>query len=449
MDRVDVAMIGAGQALDPLVTGLTDAGRTVAVIERRHVGGSCVNFGCTPSKAALASARLLHQARRSEAYGLDLTASGDPYPAVIAEAKAIAEGSRQRLEEWLQEKDGVELVYGHAQLVNRQGEGFQVQVGERTVLAQNVVLNTGTRSAKPKIEGLDEIPRLDAGNWLDLRELPRRLAIIGAGTIAVEMGQFYARMGSQVTLVDREEQPLSTEDPDVSDIIRRSLEEEGVRFEMQTSFDRVRCTESGYVLECSCPDGPKTLEADAIFVATGRQPNTDDLGIERLGVNQSEKGFINVDERLQTNVPGLYAGGDIRGGPMFTNTAWDDGRIILCSLLEKPSRTTDRVVPYAIFTDPQVAHVGLHEHESPHLKGLRFEMQSNGRAQNDRETRGFVKLLVNPDGTVAGVTIVAAEAAEMIHPYVIMMQARLPLDHLRDSLFIHPTYAEAVQSVAL
>jgi pyruvate/2-oxoglutarate dehydrogenase complex dihydrolipoamide dehydrogenase (E3) component len=301
----------------------------------------------------------------------------------------------------------------------------------------------------PKVAGLDQVPCFDAGNWLERTDLPPRLAILGGGYIAVEMGQFYTRMGSRVTIIDKGSQILQQEDEDVAGSVQSALEAEGVTFLLDAHFDRVLPANPGWKMIC----GSMELEVDAIFVATGRHPNTEDLGLETIGLQPNEKGGIEVDERMRTKVAGVYAVGDIRGGPMFTQTAWDDGRIVV-SDLTGGDRTAERVTPYAVFTDPQVGRVGLSERDAREkgrrTKTICFDMARNAAAQEDRATEGFVKLVIDPEADrLLGAAIVAEHAAEMIQAYAQILAVGGGLKPLREGLVVHPTYMEAVQNVLL
>jgi pyruvate/2-oxoglutarate dehydrogenase complex dihydrolipoamide dehydrogenase (E3) component len=445
-EEVDVLQIGAGQATSCVMNGVKEAGLSYRVAERKDVGGSCVNFGCTPTKAILASARLLHLARRAEEFGLRIPSAEPNFPEVIAQARRLAENSRKGMEESVADH----LIRGHARFLRREGERYRVAVGEQEILARYVVLDTGTRTNMPKVEGLEKVPCIDSSNWLAHDDLPERLAILGGGYIAVEMGQFYARMGSRVTIIDRGRQILQQEDEEVAKAIQDALEKEGIEFLLETSFDKVVPANPSWRLTC----GPRDLVVDAIFVATGRLPNTADLGLETIGLQTDEKGVLEVDEHLKTGAPGVYAVGDIRGGPMFTQTAWDDGRVVVSALTGGEKTTKGRIVPYAVFTDPQIGHVGLSEREAKE-KGIpyevkRFDMEKNAAAQEERACEGFVKLLVEPDkDRLLGAIIVAEHAAEMIQAYAQILTAGGALAPLRDGVVTHPTYMEAVQNVIL
>ena len=434
----DVVIIGGGQAGIPLAWALARRGKTVALAERKYLGGSCVNFGCTPTKAAIASARLAHLARRAADFGLKIPTVEADFPAVIRRAGEIALESRTRLKSGFAGSENPKLLPGHAQFTGRIGASFELRISGQTnderIHAAQVVLNTGTRAAIPTIAGLDRIDFIDAGNWLDHPVLPGRLAMIGGGYIGLEMAQFYRRMGSQVTVWEGASRIAEHEDEEISAAIQGFLEQEGIKFRLSAKIQSV-----------------DELNATHVFVATGRKPNTDDLGLEAIGVEHDAHGYIKVDRRLATNVKGVWVGGDIRGGPQFTHTSWDDYRILESQIAGDGSRTTERVVPYAMFTDPELGRVGLTEREARE-KGLkfqikRFEMKWNGKAREIGETQGFIKVLLE-EGTekILGAAVLSNEAAELVHMYIDLMNAGASSAVIRDAVHIHPTLAEAVQS---
>jgi pyruvate/2-oxoglutarate dehydrogenase complex dihydrolipoamide dehydrogenase (E3) component len=448
--RYDVLVIGAGQAGIPLAHALAGRGRTVAVAERRDLGGSCVNFGCTPTKAALASARIAHQARRAAAWGVQVDGVRVDFPAVLARARAIAAESRAGLERGFPGGNPA-LLRGAARLTGRDGASILAEVDGRPVAAAHVVLNTGTRTRLPDTPGIDALDVLHAGNWLHRDDRPAHLAMLGGGVIALEMSQFYARMGCRVTLLERSARLAGREDPDVSDALRRVLEAEGVEVRTDTNVERMEPSAAGARLHLRRGDARETLEVSHVFAATGRRPNTDDLGLASVGITPDPHGFVPVDERLATPAPGVWAAGDIRGGPQFTHTAWDDHRILLAQLTGEGARTTRRIVPYAIFTDPEFGRVGVGEREARE-RGLqvdvhRYELANNGRARELGATEGFIKVLVERGSQrIAGAAVLAESGAELVHLYVDLMNAGAPATVIRDAVHIHPTLAEAVQS---
>lgn len=373
------------------------------------------------------------------------------FPAVLERAKSILMESRNGLDKGLERSDNPKLLRGHARLEGRDGAGFRVRVGGQAITAKQLVLNTGTRSLIPPIDGLDGVDLITAENWLDKPELPGRLAIVGGGYIGLEMGQFYRRMGSRVVVIEESNQIVSHEDEDIAQALKKRLDAEGVEFRMNRRVRRVAHGSGGVTLMLDGSGGSEELHASHLFVATGRQPNTTDLGLETVGVKVSDRGIVTADKRLATNVEGIWVAGDIRGGPMFTHTSWDDYRVLMSQLLGDGSHTTDRVVPYAVFTDPELGRVGMTEREARkaglNVKVARFDMKKNGKAREVGETDGFIKVVVDA-GTerLLGAAVLAAEGAELVHIYIDLMNAKAPYTVIRDAVYIHPTLAEAVQS---
>lgn len=451
-NRCDVLIIGGGQAGIPLAHSLAKAGRKVALAERKNLGGSCVNFGCTPTKAAIASARVAFQARRGAVFGLRIPTVEVDFPAVLDRARSIVMDFRAGLRRGLEASENPRLLRGQARLLGRDaGGGFLAAVGDEKIAASRVVLNTGSRTLQAGIRGLEAVPYIHAGNWLDHHELPKHLIFVGAGYIALEMGQFYRRMGSRVTIVDAAPQILKREDEDMVFPLQRLLESEGIEFRLDSRVERVASARGGCILNVRSQAGPGRIRGSAIFLSAGRQPNTDDLGLESVGVKVSREGFVEIDERLATSVSGIFAAGDIRGGPMFTHTSWDDYRILESQLAGDGSRTTRRVVPYAVYTDPELGRVGLSERDArasgARFRVGRFAMRNNGKARELSETPGTIKVLIEAgSGQILGAAVLSADGSELIHLFVALMNAKAPYTVLRDAVHIHPTLAEAVQS---
>ncbi len=451
MDRYDVLIIGGGQAGIPLAHALAKTGKKVGLAERQDLGGSCVNFGCTPTKAVIASARAVFQARRGAVFGLRIPTVEIDFPAVLDRARSIVMETRASLRRGLEGKENPKLLRGHARLTGREADAFRIRVGKGDILAARVVLNTGTRALRPPIAGLEKVPYIHAGNWLDQHEVPRHLVFIGAGYVALEMSQFYRRMGSLVTVIDKATQILRREDEDVVFPLQRLLESEGIQFRLDTLVKRAARTRGGVLLTIESRAGPGDIRGSNVFLSAGRRPNTDDLGLETIGVKTTKEGFVQTDERLATSVAGVFAAGDIRGGPMFTHTSWDDHRVLESQLAGDGSRTTRRVVPYAVYTDPELGRVGMSEREANEsgveFKVGRFEMRNNGKARELSETEGLIKVLVDAkSGRILGAAVLAADGSELVHMYVDLMNAGAPYTVLRDAIHIHPTLAEAVQS---
>jgi len=448
----EAVVIGAGQAGVPLAHALARAGWRVALAERADLGGSCVNFGCTPSKAVIASARAAFQARRGAVFGLRVPTVEVDFPAVLDRARSILMQSRASLRRGFEKTDNPRLLAGHARLEGRAGGHFRVRVADRLLKARRVVLDTGTRADFPPIAGLSALDVLHSENWLDNHELPRHVLFAGGGTIGLEMGQFYRRMGSRVTIVDPGEQVLKREEREVAHLLQRLLESEGIEFRLRSRVIAAARRRAGFVVTIEAEAGGREeFRVTHLFVSAGRRPNTDDLGLETVGVRPGQDGFLQVDDRLATGSPGLWAAGDIRGGPMFTHTSWDDFRILESQLLGDGSRTTRRVVPYAVYTDPELGRVGETEEEAREggraIRVGRFAMRDNSKARELSETEGFIKVVVDAsDGRIRGASLLGADASELVHVYVDLMNAGASYTVLRDAIHVHPTLAEAVQS---
>ncbi len=451
MNHFDVVIIGGGQAGIPLAHALAKAGKTVALAERKFLGGSCVNFGCTPTKAAIASAKLAHQARRASEYGLHIPKVDVDFAAVLERAKRIALNSRHGHDKSLERSENPKLLRGHARLEGRGDGAFQVRMGDQLVSAIQVVLNTGTRSLIPPISGLMDVDVIHAGNWLEMPALPTHLAVIGGGYIGLEMAQFYRRMGSDVTVLHMGTQLADHEDEDVAQAIQSLLEREGIVFHTSVNVKRTEARVGGVRVSFEKDGATHELDASHVFVATGRVMNTDDLGLETVGVKISNRGVVEVDDHLGTSVPGIYAAGDIRGGGQFTHTAWDDYRILENGLVGDGLKTTRRVLPYGLFTDPELGRVGMTEREAIDqgldVKVAKFEMSKNGKALEIGESDGFIKLVVDAKtDRILGAAVLASEGAELVHTYVTAMNADAPFTVIRDAVFAHPTLQEAIQS---
>lgn len=460
----DAVVVGGGQAGIPLALALARAGRRVALAEQKDMGGSCVNFGCTPTKAAIASARVTQVARRAASYGVSVGDVRVDFPRVLQRAREIAGSSRVSLEHTLSGEANIELYRGHARLLGRDGDHLRVLIERRAGTAEDVeirtrdvILDTGTRSSIPSIEGLADVNPLCSENWVDREDLPAHLLVIGGGYIGLEMAQFYRRMGSSVTVVQAVGQIAEREDPEIANKLQELLAAEGIHFHLKTKVSALRQRNGGIAATLETErngegsSAQHEIEVSHVFVASGRIPNTDSLGLETLGVERDKAGFIRVDERLATSVPGVWAVGDIRGGPMFTHTSWDDYRIVESQMLGDRLHTLDRIVPYAVFTDPELARVGITESEA-RASGLDvkvgcFELRNNGKARELGETEGLIKVIIDADSDkLRGAALLCFEASELVHAYVGLMNAKVPAKIMTDAIHIHPTLAEALQS---
>jgi pyruvate/2-oxoglutarate dehydrogenase complex dihydrolipoamide dehydrogenase (E3) component len=463
----DFVIIGGGQASTPLAHSVAQSGKRVLLAERKNIGGSCINFGCTPTKAAIASAKLAHQARRAAEYGIKIPAVEVDFADVIAKANQIASASREALEKDLKTSSSISYLKGHARLDGRDEEGhFRIRIQDGpTVSCEQVILNTGNRSAIPKIAGLN--PTLDtirdrvvdADTWLQAHQQypdkspPKRIAILGAGYVGLEMAQFYRRMGSSVVVIGQGPRIAKNEDTDITEALQRYLSKEGIEFHLDCQTQRVEVKEDGILIHTlnSVSKKESVIEASHFFIAAGRIPNTGDLGLETVGIKMSPRGLVPINEKLSTQVQGIWVAGDIRGGPMFTHTSWDDFRILESQLLGDGSRTTKRIVPYAMFTDPELGRVGMSEADAKKsgrkYTVAKFDFSDNGKANELRETQGFIKLIADVEkDELLGAAVLGAEGGELVQIYVTLMNARAPYSVIRDAIYIHPTLCEAVQS---
>ncbi|WP_205544178.1 mercuric reductase [Rubrobacter indicoceani] len=446
----DVLVIGGGQAGIPLAYTLAAEGRSVALAEREHLGGSCVNFGCTPTKAAIASAKVAHTARRAEEFGINVPTVEVDFAAVISRARNIATTSRNGIESGFAETENPKYLEGEARFTGKAEGGFTLDLAGQTVTATEVVIDTGSKTTIPPVDGLDGVEYLSAENWLDREDLPEKLVVVGGGYIGAEMAQFYRRMGSEVTVVGGSSgRILPNEDEDVSGAMQEILSEEGIEFVLGARAEKVEKSASGLTLTLS---GGGTVSCTDIFVASGRAPNLEALNLDVIGLNPEDSGFVGVDEHLRTSVEGVWAAGDVRGGPMFTHTAYDDFKVILSAMTGDGSHTTERVIPYAVFTDPELGRAGMTEAQAREagrdIEVMRYDMANDGKSAEIGETKGFIKV-VGDAGTkeILGASVLASEGSELVHIYIDLMNAGAPHTVIRDAVHIHPTRSESIQSV--
>jgi pyruvate/2-oxoglutarate dehydrogenase complex dihydrolipoamide dehydrogenase (E3) component len=442
--RYDAIVIGSGQAGNPLSQKLADHGWTVALIEKEHLGGTCINTGCTPTKTMVACAQVAHYARQAGKWGVRAGAVSVDLPRVVARKDEIVRQWRAGLERKVQERPNLHLYRGHARFVGPR----HLRVGEQELEGERVFINTGTRVDVPRLDGLDRIDYLTNASIMELAELPEHLLVLGGGYIGLEFGQMFRRFGSRVTVIHRGEEILPREDPDVTGELRKALEDEGIRFILGAQTTHVEKQDGQVVLKLTAAGGPETVRGSHLLVATGRRPNTDELGLENAGVQVDRQGFIRVNSRLETNVPGVWALGDVKGGPAFTHISYNDHQIVYANLIEGKQRTTDnRLVPYSVFTDPQLGRVGVTEKEARaagrRLKVGKIPMSWVARAIERNETAGLMKLVVDADtDRILGAAILATEGGELVQILGAVMLAGAPYTLLKGAVYIHPTLAE-------
>lgn len=454
MDPFDAIVLGTGQAGKPLAVALAKAGWRVAVIERDAVGGSCVNFGCTPTKTMVASARVAYLARRAADFGVVTGAVAVDLAAVRRRKDRVVASFRGGLERSLERTVGVELIRGHGRFAGPQEVIVELAGGgERRLRGDDVFINTGTRAAVPPLPGLADVPFVDNATVMELEEVPRRLLVLGGGYIGLEFGQMFGRFGSEVTIVQRGPRLLPREDPDVAEAIRQLLEEDGIEVLLGGEAKRVEGRAGALRLEVELSEGPRALEGSHLLVAVGRTPNTDDLGLAAAGIETHRGGFIRVDSRLATSAEGVYALGDVTGGPAFTHVSYDDFRIVRENLLRGGDATTDgRLVPYTVFIDPQLGRVGMTEVEARRsgraVRVAKLPMTRVARAIEMGETRGFMKAVVDVETQeILGCAVLGVEGGELMAVLQTAMMGKLPYPVIKEAVYAHPTLAESLNNL--
>jgi pyruvate/2-oxoglutarate dehydrogenase complex dihydrolipoamide dehydrogenase (E3) component len=447
--RYDVIVIGSGQAGVPLASRLAVAGRSVLLCERGPLGGTCVNVGCTPTKTMVASARAAHVARTAARLGVATGSVTVDLRAVIARKDAIVQEWRAGVQRRLDAAGSrLQIRCGSARFVGPR----EIEVNGETHTAEIVIVNSGCRPIVPALPGLDQVPFLDNASIMTLDAMPRHLVILGGGYIAVEFGQMFRRFGSDVTILQRGDHLLGREDPEVASALEAAFRDEGIDLRLGVDGRAVQRAGNELIVELATGD---RVRGTHLLVAVGRQPNTDDLGCEAAGIRLDARGAIVADDHYRTSAEGVYAVGDVLGGPQFTHNSWDDHRILFDFLLGRGSRGRfGRNVPYCVFTDPQLARVGLSEAEARERK-IDYEVASMpfasiARATELDETAGILKVLLDPKSErVLGAAIVGLEAGELIHIFVALMQAGASARSIVDAQAIHPTLAEGVQSLVM
>src|SRR5277367_776604 len=433
--KFDAIVIGTGQA------GL---GWKVALMERAELGGSCINTGCTPTKTMVASAQVAHYARDAARWGVRASDVTVDLPAVIARKAAVVQKGRNGVQKRIDARPTVKLVRGHARFIGP----HQVQVGAEVLESEKIFIDTGTRPAIPQIPGLDTVPFLTNMTIMELQAVPEHLLVLGGGYIGLEFGQIFRRFGSRVTIIHNGERILPREDLDITAALQKALEAEGIVFRLNTKTKRVENRNGAIALTLESAGSSETLQGSHLLVATGRKPNTDELGLEAAGVLTDARGYIKVNGRMETNVPGVWALGDVKGGPAFTHISYNDFQIAYANIVEgKNLSIENRYLPYALFTDPQLGRVGITETEARaagrKFKMGTFPMTSVSRAIERDETAGLMKIIVDaPTDRILGAAILGSEGGETVQILGAMILAGAPYTVLKGAVYIHPTMAE-------
>ncbi|MCV7285896.1 FAD-containing oxidoreductase [Mycolicibacterium wolinskyi] len=445
--KYDAIVIGAGQAGPPLAGRLTADGQTVAVIERKLVGGTCVNYGCIPTKTLVASAHAAHLARRGAEYGVGTGDIAVDMAKVKARKDKIMLDDRHGVESWLEGMDGATLIRGHARFV----DPHTVDVDGQLLTADKIFLNVGGRAVAPDFPGLDGIDYLTNVGILELDSLPEHLVIIGGSYIALEFAQMYRRFGAQVTVIEKGPRLTSREDEDVSATIKEILEAEGIAVVLDATGIRFTKRDNGF--EVVPADGAEPIAGTHLLMAVGRVPNTDDLGLENAGVETDKRGYVVVDDQLRTNVEHIWAMGDCNGKGAFTHTSYNDFEIVAANLLDDdPRRVSDRVTTYALYIDPPLGRAGMtvDQVRASGRKALvgKRPMTRVGRAVEKGETQGFMKVVVDAETEeILGAAILGVGGDEVIHSILDIMTAKKPYTAISRTMHIHPTVSELVPTM--
>ena len=453
-EQYDAIVVGSGQAGTPLSRALAEAGMRTALLECVHVGGTCVNEGCTPTKTMVASARVAYLARRAADYGVQIGSFSVDLRRVRQRKRDVVNSFRNSNQARIEKTANLDLIFGAASFAAPKTLTVRGKDGhERSLRAERIFVNAGTRTTQPKLEGLASVPFLDNASLMELDTLPEHLVILGGGYIAVEFGQMFRRFGSRVTIVQSAKQLLAREDADVAEEVARILREDGVEVLVGARSERVEWVNGQILLQVNHGSQAHAIKGSHLMVAVGRTPNSDTLNLTATGIETDGRGFIKTNNRLETNVADVYALGDIKGGPAFTHISYDDFRIIRANLIEKKNVTTEgRLVPYTCFIDPQLGHVGLTEEEARRqgrkIRVAKMPMSYVARAIETDEIRGFIKAIVEAENDrILGATVLGMEGGEVMAVLEMAIIGKLPYTTLRDGIFAHPTLAEGLNNL--
>jgi len=448
-ERFDAIVVGAGQAGPALAARLDQQGWKAAIIERKWLGGTCVNNGCIPTKTLVASARAMHMARRGAEYGFAAGRVRTDMAAVKRRKDGVVQQSSDGLGKWIADMKNVELIRGHARFSGPR----TIDVAGRSLSAERIFLNVGARASIPDLAGVHEVPFLTNTTMMDVDFVPRHLLIVGGSYIGLEFAQMYRRFGSKVTVVEMAPKLLSREDDDVAHEIRAILEREGV--EIRTGAKCLALKKSGdrISVRLACGEGPPSARGTHLLLAVGRQPNTQDLGLEQAGIETDERGFIKVDDELRTSAAGVWALGEANGRGAFTHTSYNDYEIVAANLFDGDRRrVSDRILTYALFIDPPLGRAGMNEAEArksgKRVLAAKMPMTRVGRAREAGETQGFLKVLVDADSKeLLGAALLGLNADEVVHSLLDVMYAKQPYTTIQRAVHIHPTVTELIPTL--
>ena len=442
--KYDAIIIGSGQAGNPLSYRLADVGWQVALIEMANVGGTCINTGCTPTKAMVHRAQIAHYARNASRWGVRAENVAVDLSTIVAQKNKVVASFRGGVQKKIGLHPNVRLYQGRARFTGAR----QVRVGETLLESDRIFINTGGRPIIPDIAGLDPVGILTNESIMELTDLPEHLVVLGGGYIGLEFGQMFRRFGSRVTILHNQGQIVPREDPEIAAELQKILEGEGIEFHLNVQATRVEQSKGRVKISVADAQGPTTISGTHLLCAVGRRANTNDLGLDQAGVETHKSGFIRVNSRLETNVPGIWALGDVKGGPAFTHISYNDFQIIDANLTQgKNLSTENRIVPYCVFTDPQLGCVGMTEKEARaagrKLKIGKIPMSYVARAIERDETAGLMKVIVDAaNDRILGAAILGSEGGELVHVLYTLMLGNLPYTILKGAVYIHPTLTE-------
>ena len=442
--RYDAIVIGSGQGGWPLALRFVDLGWKVALLEKSHLGGTCINTGCTPTKTMAYRAQIAYYARNATRWGVRAEHVAPDLPTIVAQKDKVVASFRGAKEKKVKSTPNLHLHAGHARFTGPHA----VRVGDTELESEKIFVNTGARPAFPQIPGLDPSAALTNESIMELQSIPEHLVILGGGYVGIEFGQMFRRFGSRVTILHNSGQILPHEDPEIAAELQEILEGERIEFHLNARTTRVEQASGAVKVTTGDAQKQSTVSGSHLLVATGRRPNTDDLGLEQAGVETDKSGYIRVNPRLETNVPGIWALGDVKGGPAFTHISYNDFQVIDANLTQgKNVSIENRIVPYCVFTDPQLGRAGMTEKEARaaghKLKIGSIPMSHVARAIERDETAGLMKVVVDAaNDRILGVAILGSEGGELVHVLYTLMLGNLPYTLLKGAIYIHPTLAE-------
>jgi pyruvate/2-oxoglutarate dehydrogenase complex dihydrolipoamide dehydrogenase (E3) component len=454
MKHYDAIIIGSGQGGTPLAKKLASQGWKTALIEKKNVGGTCINVGCTPTKTMIASAKAAYGVKNAIKYGVETTGYNINIQTILKRKNKVVESFRRGSQKGIESTDNLQLIFGTASFVEEKKLKVLLNDGgEEELTADKIFIDVGTHATIPNIDGLKEVGYLTSTTLMELQKIPEHLLIIGGGYIGLEFGQMYRRFGSRITIVDFNDRFLSREDEDIAEEIQKFLQAEEIEILIDAQVTRVQKKSDKIIATLKVGDEEKEIHCSHILVSAGRTPNTDDLDLEAAGIETNELGYITSNEKLETSAKDVYVIGDVKGGPEFTHIAYNDYIILYNNLVEgKDDTIHNRPVPYTMFTDPQLGRVGITEQEARkkglNIKVAKLPMAHVARAIETGDTRGIMKAVVDADnGAILGVAIVGQEGGEVMSVLQMAMTGGITWQQIKDMIFAHPLYAESLNNL--